>query len=109
MSYTRRRNLNQTAGKLPFVDNIHTFFNTSINDSESRIMKITMNVNTTRSELQRELAIVEKKMTTLETEFNKYQKLATKVMAALDVLDKTKEKLDPEQSGSDEMELDSSS
>ena len=90
MSYTRRRN--QTAGTLPFVDNINTFFNHSINDSEARITKITMNVNTTRSDLQRELAIVEKKMTTLETEFNKYQKLATKVMAALDVLDKTKDK-----------------
>jgi septal ring factor EnvC (AmiA/AmiB activator) len=87
-NYTRRRS--QQAGSLPFFA---TPDDDSIVGSEARINAILTNVKTTTDDLQKELKVYYTKMATLETEFNQYQRLATKVMAAIDVLQGTSDKL----------------
>jgi len=90
--HTRRRH--QNAGSmLSMFDSKEESFETS----KQRINEIISNVQTTREELQSELILYEKKMTVLETEFNQYQDLAQRVMAALDVIDgATRELVTPE-------------
>jgi predicted ribosome quality control (RQC) complex YloA/Tae2 family protein len=65
----------------------------SFPEAEKRVNTIISNVQTTREDLQKELVMYEQKMTVLETEFTQYQKLAVKVMAALDVIDSMTTKL----------------
>ena len=102
--YTRRRNhphhpakrnlgmFNQGWPSLASETNIDPAEET-FEQSEQRINAIIMNVQTTREDLQKELVVYEEKMTILEEEFTQYQKLATKVMAALEVIDSMTAKL----------------
>jgi hypothetical protein len=79
--HTRRRQ--QAGSMLSFFDSKEDTFD----ESKGRIDAIIANVATTRNDLQTELMLYEKKMTILETEFNQYQELAQRVMAALDIID----------------------
>lgn len=79
----------QHAGAFPFFETPDD----SVDGSEARINSILSNIQTTREDLHKELKMCEGKMTMLEAEFNRYQKIAYKVMNALDALEGTTEKL----------------
>jgi hypothetical protein len=99
--HTRRRNYANTYsnGNLggmnfnPFAKAPPPSDQETFEQSELRINGIIENVQTTREDLQKELVVYEQKMTVLEQEFTRYQKLAVKVMGALDVIDSMTSKL----------------
>lgn len=86
-NHTRRR---QTGG-FPFYTEEHSA--KPLQGSEARLNAIISSVKTTRDDLEKELSVYAKKMTLLETEFVQYQKMAVKVMAAIDVFDGAEKKL----------------
>ena len=94
----RRQHQAQTAGSMSF--NPSAVFNgmygkqeDTFEESEQKINAIITDVQTTREDLQKELVMYEQKMTVLEKQFTQYQKLAVKVMSALDVIDNMTQKL----------------
>lgn len=94
----RRQHQAQTAGSMSFnpsavFENMYGKQEETFEESEQKINSIITDVQTTRDDLQKELVIYEQKMTVLEKEFTQYQKLAMKVMSALDVIDNMTQKL----------------
>ena len=99
---TRRRHQTQSAGSMSFnpgavFNNMYGKQEDTFAESEHKINAIITDVQTTREDLQKELVMYEQKMTVLEKEFTQYQKLAVKVMSALDVIDNMTQKLTGQQ------------
>lgn len=110
----RRQHQIQNAGAMTFdpgavFNNMYGKHEDTFEESEQKINAIITDVQTTREDLQKELAMYEQKMTVLEKEFTQYQKLAVKVMAALDVIDNMTQKLTGEQESSGASSEDESS
>ena len=98
----RRQHQTQTAGSMSFnptavFDTMYGKQEDTFEESEQKINAIITDVQTTREDLQKELVMYEQKMTILEKEFTQYQKLAMKVMSALDVIDSMTQKLTGQQ------------
>lgn len=98
----RRQHQAQTAGSMSFnpgavFDGMYGKQEDTFEESEQKINAIITDVQTTREDLQKELVMYEQKMTVLEKQFTQYQKLAIKVMSALDVIDNMTQKLTGQQ------------
>jgi len=94
----RRQHQTQSAGSMSFdpsavFSSVYGKHEDTFEESEQKINSIITDVQTTREDLQKELVMYEQKMTVLEKEFTQYQKLAMKVMSALDVIDNMTQKL----------------